>query len=100
LNLSQDNLKQKYSLGDKEIDSSPEEKDLGGLMDEILKMSYHCMLATQKTNCVLDCIKRRLKDVILSTLVKPHMVYCWGPQLKIDMNDQMGGASLQWRNTE
>lgn len=39
LNLSHGSLKQKYSLCDKEIDSSPKERELGALMDEILKMS-------------------------------------------------------------
>jgi len=69
LHMSQGNLKHRYRLGGEWLESSPEEKDLEIRLDEKVNMSWQRVLAAQRANQILGCIKRsvssRLREVIL-----------------------------------
>jgi len=58
LHTGWDNPKHKCRCSREWIESSPEQKALGVLVDEKLNMTWHCALTTEKANHILGCIKR------------------------------------------
>ncbi|GAB0178634.1 cAMP-dependent protein kinase inhibitor alpha [Grus japonensis] len=76
LHMGQGNPKHSYRLGEEWIESSPEEDDLGALVGEKLHMTQLCVLAAQKANRILGCIKSsmasRSREVNSAPLLHCH----------------------------
>ena len=67
--LGPGNPKHKYRLGGEWNESSPVQKDMGGLVDKKLNRTRECALAVRKANCTLGYVKSsmaiRSREVIL-----------------------------------
>jgi hypothetical protein len=90
------NARVEYRMKERKLAETTEEKDLGVIVSNDLKVGKQCEKAAKKGNQILGLIKRtiisREKKVILNlykTLVRPHLEYCiqaWRPHLVKDMD--------------
>jgi ribonuclease P/MRP protein subunit RPP40 len=96
MHIGRNNRKVEYFMEGRKLEKVKEEKDLGIMISDNLKVNNQCVKAAKKGNQILGLISRtmtcRNKDVILKlykTLVRPHLEYCiqaWRPHLLKDIN--------------
>jgi hypothetical protein len=96
MHLGSNNPKCQYILGGQFLQEVTEEKDLGVIISNDLKVGSQCARATLTANRILGMISRTFtcknRETILllyKSLVRPHLEYCiqaWRPHLQKDIN--------------
>ena len=86
-----------YQLGGTEVPTATQEKDLGIIVTENLKVSEQCAKVTKTANKVLGIIKWSYEDKSMANLlplykarVRPHIEYCvqaWRPYYQKDVDN-------------
>jgi len=80
LHLGQGNLGSTYKLGNKRLERSPAERDLGVWVDGKLNISQQCVLAARRASCVLGCIRHSMASQSRDATGLSHSVLQWhGP---------------------
>src|SRR5438132_7209338 len=80
---NKDNPNTVYDIKDSNVKVVKEEKDLGIIVNQDLKVANQCAVAVKAANRTLGLIKRtftsRKKDIIVrlyKSLIRPHLEYC------------------------
>ena len=86
----------RYTVGNKEIEHTSEEKDLGVVIDSELTFADHINEKVKKANCLVGMIRRSFSYMDSSTFLKiytafvrPHLEYAqaiWAPHLRKFVN--------------
>ena len=107
MHLGYNNPNHVYHMGDKQLDQSNHEKDLGVLIDNQLKFHVHTTTACNKANQILAIARRSFEfldevtvPLLYSAMVRPHLEYgntIWGPHYKLD---QLAVEKVQRRATK
>ena len=92
MHFGNNNSKSQYIMGGQPLHVISEEKDLGVLISDNIKVASQCAKAAMTANIILAMISRtftsRDKGTILllfKSLVRPHLEYCiqaWRPYLQ------------------
>lgn len=96
MHLGRKNPRAEYRIFDTVLTSVSEERDLGVIISEDLKVGRQCNRAARNASRMLGCIGRgissRKREVLMPlyrTLVRPHLEYCaqyWRPYLQKDID--------------
>ena len=94
LHTGRNNNKFTYEWGNGMLAVAEEEKDVGVIISDTLKPSFHCAKAARKANAVLGQMSRSIsyRDRytflrLYKIYVKPHLQYCssaWSPYTAAD----------------
>ena len=95
MHFGANNIEANYQINGHVLDVVEEERDLGVIVSNTLKVSAQCVKAVKTVNKILGLIKRtfttRQKDIIINlykSLVRPHLEYCmsaWRPHYVKDI---------------
>ena len=95
MHFGKDNLSCDYSMNDQNLSVVLEEKDLGIIIQNDLKVSSQCAKVVKAANKILGMIKRcfACKNAVFilnlyKSFVRPYLEYCvqvWRPHLKKDI---------------
>ena len=95
MHFGRNNHREEYYINDVQLKVVNEEKDLGIIVKDDLKVASQCAAAVKASNRTLGMIKRtfstRNKTVMIKlykSLVRPHLEYCmsvWRPHYQKDI---------------